>query len=161
MVSNEIYERIVGVKNAIADGKFDDVIYERNCTIAESLRRLLSANNMKTIDIVSALTVFVSGEFTMAFNYIDKFDLPTTELCCNMYKQVKKDYYNGYVDLFIWHTESSNICGRYHAIRIYKSGHITEYKELDTYLFGQGTHYEIYNKSKNRSYLRNQKIKFW
>ena len=34
MVSNEIYERIVGVKNAIADGKFDDVIYERNCTIA-------------------------------------------------------------------------------------------------------------------------------
>ena len=33
--------------------------------------------------------------------------------------------------------------------------------ELDTYLFGQGTHYEIYNKSKNRSYLRNQKIKFW
>lgn len=26
MVSNEIYERIVGVKNAIADGKFDDVI---------------------------------------------------------------------------------------------------------------------------------------
>ena len=164
MVSNEIYERIVGVKNAIADGKFDDVIYERNCTIAESLRRLLSANNMKAIDI--ALTVFASGEFTMAFNYIDKFDLPTTELCCNMYKQVKKDYYNGYVDLFIWHTESSNICGRYHAIRIYKSGHITEYKvklektwsnDFEMYL----THYEIYNKSKNRSYLRNQKIKFW
>lgn len=83
-----------------------------------------------------------------------------------MYKQVKKDYYNGYVDLFIWHTESSNICGRYHAIRIYKSGHITEYKvklektwsnDFEMYL----THYEIYNKSKNRSYLRNQKIKFW
>ena len=82
MVSNEIYERIVSVKNAIAEGKLDDVIYERNCNIAESLRRLLSANNMKTIDIVSALTVFASGEFTMAFNYIDKFDLPTTELCC-------------------------------------------------------------------------------
>ena len=151
MVSNEIYERIVGVKNAIADGKFDDVIYERNCTIAESLRRLLSANNMKTIDIVSALTVFASGEFTMAFNYIDKFDLPTTELCCNMYKQVKKDYYNGYVDLFIWHTESSNICGRYHAIRIYKSGHITEYKVKLEKTWSNDfemclTHYEIYNK---------------
>ena len=166
MVSNEIYERIVGVKNAIADGKFDDVIYERNCTIAESLRRLLSANNMKTIDIVSALTVFASGEFTMAFNYIDKFDLPTTELCCNMYKQVKKDYYNGYVDLFIWHTESSNICGRYHAIRIYKSGHITEYKVKLEKTWSNDfemclTNYEMYNKSKNRSYLRNQKIKFW
>ena len=35
---------------------------------------------MKTIDIASALTVFASGEFTMAFNYIDKFDLPTTKL---------------------------------------------------------------------------------
>lgn len=166
MVSNEIYERIVSVKNAIAEGKLDDVIYERNCNIAESLRHLLSANNMKTIDIVSALTVFASGEFTMAFNYIDKFDLPTTELCCNMYKQVKKDYYNGYVDLFIWHTEGSDICGRYHAIRIYKSGHIVEYKvklekawsdDFEMYL----THYEIYNKSKNRSYLRNKKIKFW
>lgn len=64
MVSNEIYERIVSVKNAIAEGKLDDVIYERNCNIAESLRRLLSANNMKTIDIVSVLTVFASGEFT-------------------------------------------------------------------------------------------------
>ena len=49
MVSNEIYERIVSVKNAIAEGKLDDVIYERNCNIAESLRRLLSANNMKTL----------------------------------------------------------------------------------------------------------------
>ena len=46
MVSNEIYERIVSVKNAIAEGKLDDVIYEQNCNIAESLRRLLSANNM-------------------------------------------------------------------------------------------------------------------
>lgn len=165
MVSNEIYERIVSVKNAIAEGKLDDVIYERNCNIAESLRRLLSANNMKTIDIVSVLTVFASGEFTMAFNYIDNFNLPTTELCCNMYKQVKKDYYNGYVDLFIWHTDSDDIYGRYHAIRIYKSGHITEYKvklektwsnDFGMYL----THYETYNKSKNRSYLRNQKIKF-
>ena len=64
MVSNEIYERIVSVKNAIAEGKLDDVIYERNCNITESLRRLLSANNMKTIDIVSVLTVFASGEFT-------------------------------------------------------------------------------------------------
>ena len=33
--------------------------------------------------------------------------------------------------------------------------------ELDQYLFSMGTHYDIYNKSKNRSYLRNKKIKFW
>lgn len=129
MVSKEIYEAIIDVKNAIIEGEFDEVIYERRCSIVEALRNLLCVKNVKTRDIIAALTVFTCGDFMLNFSNVDRFDLPTTELCCNTYKYVKKEYYKGYIELLMFnHDWESEQFGRYHTIRIYKDGKISELK---------------------------------
>lgn len=128
-VSNEIYKGIVTMKDAVAEGQFDDLIYERQCTFVEALSNWLYARNLKTFDVTVALTVLTCGDFVLHFGAVDRFDLPTTELCCNSYKEVKKEYYKGFTTLIVHNSSyEGEQYGRYHMLKVYKNGRVSELK---------------------------------
>lgn len=159
MNTQERYERIVTIKEAIASGEFDDVLYERNCSIYRALQNLMnSTNTVNAADNIAALTVFSCMGYTMQFGCVDRYSLPATRCCCEEYKKVLTDFYKGFVDIMVFNTNGGNeLLGRYHLVRVHKDGRVRElrtkrYEVWDTehiscsvYIRPQG--------GKNRSFL--------
>lgn len=159
MNSNERYTRIVSIKEAIASGEFDDVLYERNCSIYRALQNLMNSTNaVNAADNIAALTVFSCMGYTMQFGCVDRYSLPATRCCCEEYKKVLTDFYKGFVDIMVFNTNGGNeVFGRYHLVRVHKDGRVRElrtkrYEVWDTehiscsvYIRPQG--------GKNRSFL--------